>query len=338
MREAVFKITNCCPCKCSFCESGNGLWRDIEDIVRDVWMESAQTFVNNGLEVAIISGGEPLLRADLASDMIKLFEKEGVFSVLNTSGVLFSRNSIDKMLCNLPNLVVFSIDSVNPVKHDRHRGIPNLFQTVLLSIQDIKKRIPDLSVGVRFVLTKHNFHDLPILLYLCSYLGIDCLKITNIENDSAGQYALSLEQIDFLFTEVIPKSLEVCKALCFQSESLMFDAQEKLNHLFKGLSPKCLSKNLFAVSDVPIYECPLKSQFCLIGADGNIHLGCEAEHQQYPILGNIQELDILELQKKMTFYKRRRLAYCIYCSAERNIQINFTNKCLKVNERCNYGR
>ena len=64
MKEVVIKLTDKCPCKCTFCESGNGKFANHLEISDDNIMSFAEQLVRENLKICVISGGEPLLHKD----------------------------------------------------------------------------------------------------------------------------------------------------------------------------------------------------------------------------------------------------------------------------------
>lgn len=333
MKEVVFKITNNCPCSCNFCESGNGRFLFI-DFEAKLWEKIALEMCNNGLQVAIISGGEPLLRPQLVNQLIKLFHEYGVYVVLNTSGATFE-NGIFSILEFLPDLIIFSIDSTSPTLHDSRRGFPGLFSKLNNAIEQIHDaNIVDMPIGLRFVLTKNNFFELPRLIEFCSNHSIDLLRITNIENDIEHRYSLSDKQIKTLFSETLPETIHNIEKSFFEIESLRVDAIKKIRSLYSGLTPFELTKNMFSPHLIDNAYCPLKGEFVMIGSSGEIYPCCESEHHRYPVLSNITHFSYQEICDNLSKIQSYRFPYCKYCTLSRNVQINFSSKSINLANKC----
>ena len=335
MKEVVIKLTDKCPCKCSFCESGNGKFANHPEISDDYIMSFVEQLVRENLKICVISGGEPLLRNELTDKLINYLHSFGVYVVLNASGVLFIRKRLGDYLCSQPDLIVFSLDSCIEEKHDSHRGVMGLYRAIGNTIEDIHQiSNSGMSVGIRFVMTKFNYNELDSMISLSSEWHVDCLKITNIENDSLGVYSLTANQCDDLFNRVIPNSINVLNRVAFENESLRLDGIKKMSSFMSSMSASDMNCNLFFKNIAYNTECPLRSEFVLVGGDGNIYPCCEAEHHHYPILGNEGITDIETVKKKLNDLRFNRLEFCKRCTLQRNIQINFTSNCLKVNDRC----
>ena len=299
-------------------------------------MKMAALLVEDGLMNCVISGGEPLLRNRLAGQLIDYLHDYGVYVVLNCSGVLFRGNrQLTDFLSEMPDLFVFSLDSVDESRHDASRRMPGLFDAVHRSIAEIlAMNQPRPAVGVRFVMTRYNFNEIPTLIQMLSAWGVDCLKITNIENDSSLSYSLSDIQTRLLWDEVIPSAVRELSTCAFQREELREDALVKMSGFMSGMDGASLSRNLFSKHQGAYFECPLGAEFVLVGGDGSIYPCCEAEHQGFPVLGKAGITSVEDIHRNLSRLRFDRLDYCSRCTAERNIQINFTDRCMNVNDRC----
>ena len=67
VREACYKITEVCPCRCTFCVSyikyNEVLKKQV--ISYEEWKSISDKLIGQGLQSVVISGGEPLLRPDV---------------------------------------------------------------------------------------------------------------------------------------------------------------------------------------------------------------------------------------------------------------------------------
>ena len=232
IKEAVYKITENCPCNCSFCDSREKYEKILKKktMTLDQWINITNKLLDNGLEVVVISGGEPLLHEEIALPLTKYLQDNGVFVVINASGALFSENNkkLNNLLKNYPDLLVFSVDSSNSEKHDINRSFDGLFERVINSIKYIKS-IGDYPVGIRTVITKNNYTEIPEIIRKFSSLGVDCIKLTNIENDLDGNFRLSKEDLDFFNSEIKPKIYEVLKD-CYYEDDFLLDESLEFNN------------------------------------------------------------------------------------------------------------
>ena len=340
IKEAVYKITENCPCDCSFCDSREKYEKILKrkTMSFEQWVNITDKLLSEGLEVVVVSGGEPLLNEEITLSLIKYLQQNGVFVVLNASGALFGKDSkrITNLLNSFPDLLVFSIDSISAEKHDENRNFNGLFDKVINSIKLIKS-MGDYPVGIRTVITKNNYMEIPEIIKKFSSLGVDCIKLTNIENDLEGNFRLSKKDLDIFNNEVKPKIYEALKESYYEDEKLLEENIKKISKLLSNNSPNYIdiSKGLFSPKLVGNAPCDLESRFIAIQSNGDVLPCCEAEHHYYPLLGNILNQNLNNIQSSDSYiqFKNNRAEYCVTCTQTHNLQLDFKQKVKKVDRR-----
>lgn len=339
IREALYKITENCPCNCSFCdarEKYNKIFKKSEISLED-WIKISNNLINNGLEVAIISGGEALLQEKTTFELIKYLQEKGIYVVLNASGVLFNNQKlVEKLKDTYPDLLVFSIDSAFSKQHDQNRKLDGLFERIIRTIQYLKGE-GDYPIAIRTVITKQNFRQLPKIIENFNRIGIDCIKLTNIENDLDREFMLSFEELnefDSIIRKEMINSLNNCR---FESEELRNESINKINNLLsqENVSYENLSKGFFATDMIGNKKCDLVERFITIQSNGIVLPCCESEHHYNPVLGNLLENSLEDIFSTEIYQKFvvNRPEYCKKCTEWQNMQINFNNLGRKVNQR-----
>lgn len=339
LREALYKITENCPCNCKFCdakEKYNNYLKKVQIKLED-WIKISDDLIKNGLEVAIISGGEALLEKETTFKLIKYLKSKNIYVVLNVSGVLFCKTKeLDELINNYPDLVVFSVDSAYSQQHDANRNIIGLYEKVVNSIKYIKE-CKNLPVAIRTVITKQNFRQIPQIIYDFNKLGVDCIKLTNIENDLEGKFTLSVEELNEFDTTIRQQIIEVIEKCDFNDKKLKQDAITKINKLFakNGVSYEELARGNFAPNLVGNKYCDLVERFITIQSNGDLIPCCEAEHHYEPVLGNLltQNLEKIFATEKYKNFLTNRSDYCKKCTEWQNLQISFNDTGKKVNKR-----
>lgn len=339
IREALYKITENCPCNCTFCdarEKYNNFLKKSQITFED-WKRISDNLIENGLEVAIISGGEALLEENTTYELIKYLQSKNVYVVLNTSGVLFNNeNKLNRLLDNYPDLLVFSIDSSIPSQHDDNRKINGLYNKIIKSIEYIKNN-GNYSVAIRTVITKQNFRQLPDIIKNFNQMGIDCIKFTHIENDLEGTFTLSIDELNEFDSVVRNEMLNVIDECSFNTEILKQDAIKKINNLLSNsnIPYSELAKSNFAPNLVGNTKCDIVERFITIQSNGDLIPCCEAEHHYEPILGNLlnNKLEKIFATAKYKDFAENRPDYCKRCTEWQNMQISFNESGKKVNKR-----
>ena len=79
-------------------------------------------------------GGEPLLREDLFK-IIKFANLKGLFTTLDSNGLLLSKENVKKLKASGLTLIKISLDSANSLVHDQNRGVAGCFEKATSAIR-----------------------------------------------------------------------------------------------------------------------------------------------------------------------------------------------------------
>lgn len=144
-------VTDRCNLRCIYCMPEEGVehlyHKDIltyEEIVR-----LCRCFVKLGLNKIKITGGEPLVRRDIASLIKQIKELNGIKSVtLTTNGILLKEQLPDLNRAGLDGVNI-SLDTLNPIIYEKITR-KDALQNVLEAIQESLK-YPKLNVKINCV-------------------------------------------------------------------------------------------------------------------------------------------------------------------------------------------
>jgi heme d1 biosynthesis radical SAM protein NirJ len=156
-----------------------------------------------GVSVLILSGGEPLLRADIF-DVSRRAKDMGFYVGLSSNGTLISRANIDSIRDIGYDYVGVSLDGMRAT-HDLFRRRHGAFDE---SIDGIRLcRDAGIKVGLRFTLTRDNALELPDLLRLMRDEDIDKFYLSHLNyagrgnrnRDSDLHHRMTRRAMDLLF-------------------------------------------------------------------------------------------------------------------------------------------
>jgi len=305
-------------------------------ITLDQWIEASRNFIKNGMRIAIISGGEALVERQKTLEIVKFLVEQDVYVVLNASGVTFLKKSVASILQDSwPSLLVFSLDSANAATHDASRRVPGLFEAIFEAIEECTKDLK-LPVGVRFVITNQNYKELPEVIRLCRQAQVDCLKITNIEDDPGKVYTLSVSQLKEFDGDVRKGAITAFLENACENSELVQDGIRKLTGILNSSDTDydALSKGEFLSRGRGAHDCGMLDRFAVVKSNGELVPCCEAEYHNHPIVGNVVTGDALGvLGASATAMRRHGSKSCRTCTKEHNIQLNFTSNGMAVDER-----
>jgi len=132
--------------------------------------------------VLILSGGEPLLRADIF-EISHRAKAMGFYVGLSSNGTLIDAHNIDAIAAVGYDYVGGSLDGIGAT-HDAFRRKEGAFDASMRGIRLCLER--NLKVGVRFTMTLDNAHQLPDLLRLVEDEGIDKFYLSHLNYAGRG--------------------------------------------------------------------------------------------------------------------------------------------------------
>lgn len=129
--------TNQCNLKCVHC------YQDAEERQeRELSTEEGKKMIDEiakaGFKIMIFSGGEPLLRPDIF-DLVAHAASRGLRPVFGTNGTLITKDVAARLKECGAMAMGISVDSLDPAKHDKFRGLPDAYDLTMRGIEACKK-------------------------------------------------------------------------------------------------------------------------------------------------------------------------------------------------------
>jgi radical SAM protein with 4Fe4S-binding SPASM domain len=158
----AWNITRRCNLHCAHCYT-DSFDREYEGELTTVEAKRViDDLASFGAPVILFTGGEPLLRPDLA-DLVGYAQGRGIRTVISTNGTLLIHGAVQELKDLGVSYVGVSIDGPEPV-HDRFRGMLGAYQEALQGIRNC--RAIGLRVGLRVTLTRFSYPHLDEILDL----------------------------------------------------------------------------------------------------------------------------------------------------------------------------
>jgi heme d1 biosynthesis radical SAM protein NirJ len=132
--------------------------------------------------VLILSGGEPLLRADIF-DISQRAKDMGFYVGLSTNGTLIDRTNIGRIAAVGYDYVGISIDGIRDT-HDHFRQKAGAFDASMHAIRLC--RDAGIKVGMRFTPTQDNACELPLLLQVMEQEQVNKFYVSHLNYAGRG--------------------------------------------------------------------------------------------------------------------------------------------------------
>jgi Fe-coproporphyrin III synthase len=164
----VWNITRRCNLKCVHC------YAQAKDISfnNELTTEEGKRLIDDlagfGAPVLLLSGGEPMVRPDLA-ELAGYAVQKGMRAVISTNGTLITREKARILKEIGLSYVGISLDGMEAV-NDRFRGVAGAYAKALEGIRNCQEA--GIKVGLRFTVNKANVTEIPKIFDLLEEMQI----------------------------------------------------------------------------------------------------------------------------------------------------------------------
>jgi len=190
IRLVAWETTRRCNLSCVHCRAS------AEDHIYENELDTAAAMAlmdqirEVGQPIIILTGGEPLLRADIFE--IAAYGTEiGLRMVMAPNGTMITPQNARAMRESGIKRISISLDGATKESHDRFRGVDGAFEGALNGIRFAK------DAGVEFqintAITKTNLHEIPTILTLAESLGAVAHHIFLLVPTGRGKYIVDQE-------------------------------------------------------------------------------------------------------------------------------------------------
>ncbi|MDA1129136.1 MAG: radical SAM protein [Chloroflexi bacterium] len=197
-----------CPHSCEFCSYRNVNWQDHgmdfdepgkrvageTGLPKELALQLPQQMHEAGIpSIELTGGGEPMVYPYI-SEFLQELGKYPIELAIVTNGGSLNEN-LRSQLKNL-KWIRFSADAITAKTHSQvHRVPESVFDVVQKNIKGVvSKQFQDCKVGISFVITEHNYHEIEGAAAFYKDLGVDNIRYT-FTYDPEGKGALSPEII-----------------------------------------------------------------------------------------------------------------------------------------------
>lgn len=159
----AWNLTKRCNLACAHCYISAGGWHSEkgELSTRECHRIIEQILEVNGAPLIILSGGEPLLRGDLEA-IAEYAATRGGTVVVGTNGTRLTEERVDSLKSAGVSGVAISVDSLNPVYHDRFRHGQGALEETLAAVERLLEK--RLDFVVQTTLTGGNRNEIEALV------------------------------------------------------------------------------------------------------------------------------------------------------------------------------
>lgn len=291
-------VTNRCHNKCKSCLWKHNDWEDVP-------LEDLKSFYKQAAELGFLgtflSGGEPFLRSDIGELARHVKDECGIAILFITSGWHLEER-LDEV-APYASMMMWSMDSADPQKHDQIRGAPGLFDRLIKGIKKMKQKYPETSCQTNVCVQKGVEDEIDDLIKLHQELGVQISfdVISEFRHDGKGGH----------YTETnmampLPELRGVCQYIIERK---------------KEGAPILNSERYFQyfIDGKPGYKCHLPKLAMCVDGRGYVEDCLDLENP----IANIRETPLKEVMEMPRFKSlRARAEDCCTCNSPTMIDLS----------------
>lgn len=166
-----FALSKHCNLKCAMCQAVESRKQESELNLGQIDKLSS-VLAGLGAGIVILTGGEPLLRADLA-EIIRIFTRKGLEIRLQTNGILATEEKVASLVKAGLKEVTLSLDTLDSAKQDMINNQSGSWERILRALALFSRLLPKKAniSGVNTVVSAMNLAELPKIIRFVSGIG-----------------------------------------------------------------------------------------------------------------------------------------------------------------------
>ena len=316
--SVVWSLSYGCNLRCMHCYQ-NASRPSSDELTLEEQLNIVDQLGRAGVSMIVLSGGEPLTNPNLGR-IIERIRTYDIAVSIDSNGVLMNREIVQSLKRAGVASIELSIDSIDPVSHDRFRGLNGAFEKTLNAVDLCSEA--GIFTTVASTITTMNYADCNKLLTLAKNHGASRVVFFDLIPAGRGrnieQLRLSRDQLLDLMELVKKQSsrngievfTELPQYVIYSSNG---EGESVSNHADQTLSIErftvstffdCSGRNSAYKRFAPyLGGCPAGRIYCNIQPNGNV-TPCMFM-PEYPVAGNLRKESFEDVWKGETFQALR---------------------------------
>lgn len=171
------ELTHKCPLQCLYCSNPLELVKQKQELTTSNWQKVFRQAAQLGVLQVHLSGGEPLLRADIVS-LVETLHDLDLYSNLVSSGIGLTRSKLDSLINNGLNSIQLSIQSSERISSKKIAAV-DVFQSKIKALQLVCDSSLYLTINV--VINSFNIEHLDEIIALCVEFRPNKIELANCQ-------------------------------------------------------------------------------------------------------------------------------------------------------------
>lgn len=184
--------TNICNLRCALCPVTEGLQRPPGHMSLDLFRRLIDEVGDYLLLILLWDWGEPFLNPDIY-EMISYAKRRGIKTISSTNGHVAAREGhAEKAVRSGLDSLIFAVDGITQETYEQYRAGGSLREVAvgIGNVVEAKRRLASKTpfVVLRFIVMKHNEHEVRDLKEFARGLGVDALSVRTLLTYDDGRY------------------------------------------------------------------------------------------------------------------------------------------------------
>ena len=304
LRLIAWEVTARCNLHCAHCRMADGNC-DSDELSTDECFRLIDQILEAGRPIIILTGGEPLLRQDIAG-IARYATGRGLRVVMGSNGTLITRETA-AMFRSIPlSRLSVSIDFPIPELQDKFRGQPGAFASALAGIDNARQE--NIEIQINSTITRLNVAYLPQLLRLSLDIGAVAFHPFFLVPTGRGKgledIELSPQEYEDTLNWIYDRQQELGNRIFFKptdAPHYMRIVNQRRNDLPACHTQTAAAGNGHSASGMT-RGCLAGTGFCFISATGKIK-GCGYLNVE---AGDVREQPFVEIWNNSPLFKQLR--------------------------------
>jgi radical SAM protein with 4Fe4S-binding SPASM domain len=187
--------SNSCNLRCVLCPVTEGLQRPRRHMQLRTFQKIIDELGPHLFIILLWDWGEPFLNPSIY-DMISYAKTRRIGIISSTNGHVFATGDhAERLVLSGIDCIIVAVDGVTQTTYEQYRRRGNL-ETVSRGIKNILKARAALGsqtpmVDLRFIVMRHNEHEIPHLKEFSTSLGVDALTLRTLCTYDDGEYCVT---------------------------------------------------------------------------------------------------------------------------------------------------
>ncbi len=354
LTQLVLKPTVYCYHRCPYCDlrqeyysdlvgqrkqllrlaarDGSGRIANPGHMPRDLALRMVEQAAGLGMRSLQLSGGDPLLYPHLVEVIQAGASCPGVFVFMNSVGTGVTVEKAGEIIEAGLGAWNFSIDTLDPAKYERLRGVRSALPTILRAVETVRTAaagFPEFCINYMTVITRENFRDLPELVEHCLDTRVASIYLMNVYGDTAGRALLREPEIAEFRQQTVPAVLAVLQRR-EAPEVVQTNATAVLGSFFSTENPDAnYAQGVYWPSmQAARQACTVPDYYALVEPDGRVLPCCLVEISHQGEVGNVMDRPLAQVWADDGYrqFRRDRIPFCQRCSSPRNRTLGLVPK------------